>query len=311
MRLKRPCEGCWPPTWCRPGPGSPPEPWCTSACRPARDGPGLGAPGHLDRRLPGPGGPPTARSSVGPSDGGAWLDGDAARKVACDAMMIQVVVGDIDPGAIEQLITCCVDPNRVRGYAHLGDPGGSAGTPDGADPEQSRGRPGRPRTPPATPRRAPGQPRRCWPCSSTRSLARRHPDRLGPRRGRLLPPAHPARQGPERAGLPLDVGQTEPTSPSISGGWSRCATRPAAPRRLRPARVRVRSAPRDPPRRRRAHQPVEPEGLLYVARPGDDGPARLGADPCTPTAPARPAARRARSSGATARHPGPGGPPKS
>ncbi len=75
-----------------------------------------------------------AAASVGPGDGGAWLDGDAARKVACDAMIIPVVVGDIDPGAIEQLITCCVEYDRVRGYAHLGDPGGSAGTPDGADP---------------------------------------------------------------------------------------------------------------------------------------------------------------------------------
>ncbi len=85
-----------------------------------------------------------AAASVTPGDGGAWLDGDAARAVACDAMIIPVVVGDIDPGAVEQLITACVEYDRVRGHAHDnhahdghahgGDPGGSAGTPDGADP---------------------------------------------------------------------------------------------------------------------------------------------------------------------------------
>jgi hypothetical protein len=39
--------------------------------------------------------------SVSTGDGGAWLDGDAARRVACEAMIIPVVTGDIDPGAIE------------------------------------------------------------------------------------------------------------------------------------------------------------------------------------------------------------------
>jgi hypothetical protein len=45
-----------------------------------------------------------AGASVGPGDGGAWLEGDAARRVACDAMLVPVVVGDIDPSAIDQLI---------------------------------------------------------------------------------------------------------------------------------------------------------------------------------------------------------------
>ncbi len=49
-----------------------------------------------------------AAASVGPGDGGAWLEGDAARRVACDAMVIPVVVGDIDPGAIDHLIGLCV-----------------------------------------------------------------------------------------------------------------------------------------------------------------------------------------------------------
>ncbi len=75
-----------------------------------------------------------AAAAVGPGDGGAWLDGDAARKVACDAMIIPVVVGDLDPGAIEQLITLCVEYERIRGHARDGAAAeASAGPPDGAD----------------------------------------------------------------------------------------------------------------------------------------------------------------------------------
>ncbi|MGH3230901.1 MAG: DUF222 domain-containing protein, partial [Streptosporangiaceae bacterium] len=38
-----------------------------------------------------------AAASVSTGDGGAWLDGDAAREVAVDAMIIPVVTGDVDP----------------------------------------------------------------------------------------------------------------------------------------------------------------------------------------------------------------------
>jgi hypothetical protein len=55
-----------------------------------------------------------AAASVGPSDGGAWLEGDAARAIACDAMLVPVVTADIDPGAVEQLITLCVEYHRLR-----------------------------------------------------------------------------------------------------------------------------------------------------------------------------------------------------
>ena len=43
-----------------------------------------------------------AAASVSTGDGGAWLEGDAARRVACDAMIIPVVTADLDPGAVEQ-----------------------------------------------------------------------------------------------------------------------------------------------------------------------------------------------------------------
>jgi hypothetical protein len=58
-----------------------------------------------------------AAASVSTGDGGAWLEGDAARRMACDAMIVPVVTGDIDPSAIEALITACVQYHRVRSQA--------------------------------------------------------------------------------------------------------------------------------------------------------------------------------------------------
>jgi len=75
-----------------------------------------------------------AAASVATGDGGAWLDGDAARAVVCDAMIIPVVTGDIDPGAAEELIGLCVQYDRIRAHVHAG----AAGSPhaqDGADPQ--------------------------------------------------------------------------------------------------------------------------------------------------------------------------------
>ena len=55
-----------------------------------------------------------AAASVCAGDGGAWLEGDAAREIACDAMIIPVVTGDIDPGAVEDLIALCVRYHQLR-----------------------------------------------------------------------------------------------------------------------------------------------------------------------------------------------------
>jgi len=71
-----------------------------------------------------------AAASVGPGDGGAWLDGDEARAVACDAMIVPVVTGEVDPGAVEQLIGLCVQYDRIRGHAD-----GSTGIPGGTPAE--------------------------------------------------------------------------------------------------------------------------------------------------------------------------------
>ena len=52
-------------------------------------------------------------AETGASDG-AWLDGDAAAAVACDAAMAPVVTGDVDVDALEDLFRLCVELDRLR-----------------------------------------------------------------------------------------------------------------------------------------------------------------------------------------------------
>jgi hypothetical protein len=49
-----------------------------------------------------------AAASVGGTDGAAWLEGDAARAFTCDAMVVPVVTGDVDPGALDDLVQLCL-----------------------------------------------------------------------------------------------------------------------------------------------------------------------------------------------------------
>jgi hypothetical protein len=60
-------------------------------------------------------------AEAGASDG-AWLDGDAAAAIACDAAMAPVVTGDIDVGALEDLVRLCVELGK------LGQDGNRPGT---------------------------------------------------------------------------------------------------------------------------------------------------------------------------------------
>src|SRR5947209_16550281 len=50
-----------------------------------------------------------AGASVGGSDGSAWLEGDAAQAVACDAAVIPVVTGEVNPDALDGLVRLCVE----------------------------------------------------------------------------------------------------------------------------------------------------------------------------------------------------------
>jgi hypothetical protein len=52
-------------------------------------------------------------SEAGASEG-AWLDGDAAAAIACDAAMAPVVTGDVHVDALEDLVRLCVELDKLR-----------------------------------------------------------------------------------------------------------------------------------------------------------------------------------------------------
>jgi hypothetical protein len=51
-------------------------------------------------------------AEAGASDG-AWLDGDAAAAIACDAAMAPVVTGDVNVDALDDLVRLCVELDRL------------------------------------------------------------------------------------------------------------------------------------------------------------------------------------------------------
>jgi hypothetical protein len=54
-----------------------------------------------------------ATASVSGGDGAAWLDGDAARAVTCDAIITPIVTGDVDIAALDGLVKLCVQLDRL------------------------------------------------------------------------------------------------------------------------------------------------------------------------------------------------------
>ena len=48
------------------------------------------------------------------SEGGAWLDGQDAEGIACDAAMAPIVTGDVNVDALEDLVRLCVELDRLR-----------------------------------------------------------------------------------------------------------------------------------------------------------------------------------------------------
>jgi hypothetical protein len=70
-----------------------------------------------------------AESSDGSGgDGGAWLDGNAARAMACDALINPVVTGNVDPGVLDDLVRLCVQLDRLD---HGTTPDSTGTAPDG------------------------------------------------------------------------------------------------------------------------------------------------------------------------------------
>ncbi len=55
-----------------------------------------------------------AAASEGGGDSGAWLDGDAAEAIACDAAMAPIVTGDINIDALDDLVRLCVELDARR-----------------------------------------------------------------------------------------------------------------------------------------------------------------------------------------------------
>jgi hypothetical protein len=54
-----------------------------------------------------------ASAGGGGDSGGAWLEGDAAEGLACDAVVAPVVTGDVDPDAFGDLVRLCVELDRL------------------------------------------------------------------------------------------------------------------------------------------------------------------------------------------------------
>ena len=64
-----------------------------------------------------------AAASAGGGDGAAWLDGDAARAMACDASLAPVVTGEVDIGVLDDLVRLCVQLDRLVHTEGRGEPG--------------------------------------------------------------------------------------------------------------------------------------------------------------------------------------------
>ncbi len=96
-----------------------------------------------------------AEASAGGSDGGAWLDGDAAQAVACDAAMAPFVTGEVNPGALEDLVRLCVQLDRLRHHGAddaTSAPGGTSAPAGPSAPAPAPPGPGKPLSKPSSAR---------------------------------------------------------------------------------------------------------------------------------------------------------------
>ena len=197
---------------------------------------------------------------------------DAARAIACDAMLVPVVTGDVDAGAVEELIGLCVRYHRIRTAR------APAGGRDGADTTSTSGSA---IIPAGLIGRAARQTRET--AAITDILAGLEQQILATILQVVSGPGGVASflrrnllgQGPEQ---PVPAARRRPDRryphpPSPAGRPARSDL--PVPRRLRSACRRLRTPPRPASGGRRPHQPREPEGLLLVAPPRGAPPARL------------------------------------
>jgi len=74
-----------------------------------------------------------AAASVSGGDGGAWLDGDAAKAFACDASLTPIVMGDVNPAVMDDLVRLCVELAGHSGAGKVPRPGPVPPTARGRD----------------------------------------------------------------------------------------------------------------------------------------------------------------------------------
>ena len=120
-----------------------------------------------------------AAASQAGGDGAAWLAGKPARAMACDAAVIPVVTGGIDPGVLDDLVGLCLqyaghgprcaaspDADRPQQPGRTADSPSTADQAEGPDPADRTSQPetppgdsGQPQDPPADGPGQPGNPR--------------------------------------------------------------------------------------------------------------------------------------------------------
>jgi Domain of unknown function (DUF222) len=142
-------------------------------------------------------------------DGAAWLDGDAARAVSCDASLTPVVTGDVDPGALDDLVRLCL---HLAGHGtHCAPPAPGPASPDPASPAGDHAA-ATPAAPPAGLAQLSGMSRE----AIQRAIIGKAADLLsGP--GGLASFLRTRQLGARLAGpsLPLDIGYSTTISPGI------------------------------------------------------------------------------------------------
>ena len=147
-------------------------------------------------------------------DGGAWLDGAAARALACDAAITPVVTGDVNPGVLDDLVALCLQlaghgpgchpqpdaapagsPASAGSSAPACEPDSASGPAPAWEPDSASG-PGPAWPGPSLPRPVPVRRRPGWPC------CRVCPGRRSGRRSS----ARPRTCCPVRAAWPVSCG---------------------------------------------------------------------------------------------------------
>jgi hypothetical protein len=121
-----------------------------------------------------------AAASEGGGSEGAWLDGDAAAAITCDAAMAPVVTGEVDVDALDELVRLCSCST------------GTAAAPTPPGPATTTARPAA--TPAATARPAVTRP------AATRTVTRAVATRAMVRTAAIAPASRPSRlpSGPGR-----------------------------------------------------------------------------------------------------------------